>query len=131
MLRVGPVEKFGEMDEFSQRGGVHFIHDVGAVRFDGAFSHAKLAGDLLVELSGDDEFEDFELAVGQFIQARLALLEFFGGSAELFAVVDGVVYGGEQGFALHRLGQEIDSAGFNSADAAWNIAVTGQKNNWK
>ena len=121
----------GEMNEFGHGLHLHFFHDAGAMDFDGFLDGAEVSGGLLVELAGDDVFQDFALARSE---RRQALLDFgdFGTRLPLEAILlDGDVNGFEQILVVHRFGEEIQSAALHRLHAHGDVAVAGEKNDGK
>ena len=120
------AELLGEMHQLGHRSGLHLLHDMGAVSFDGSFRRTQLRRDLFVEPSDDDAREHIALE-----------RSWWRSGAQRFAVVvpltpryvalDRVRNRPEQYVALDRFRQEIDGAGLHGAHAGWNIAVPGEK----
>jgi hypothetical protein len=42
-----------QLHEVRNRSGSHFLHDLGAMDFDGALAQVQIDGDYLAELSGN------------------------------------------------------------------------------
>ena len=56
------VQSFRGTHQVGQRMNSHLFHDPAAVHFDGLLAGTKVAGDLLVQLAGDDMFHHIALA---------------------------------------------------------------------
>ena len=56
------AEPLGRAHEIGERFDSHLLHDVSAVQFDVLLPGAEVAGDLFVELAGDDLRHDLALA---------------------------------------------------------------------
>ena len=62
---AGSGEFFGHAHEGREGFGFHFLHDVGAMKFDRSLGGSEFAGDLFIEHSRGNEGHDFALARGE------------------------------------------------------------------
>src|SRR5262245_23235613 len=58
-------EPRGHVDQMSQGTSLHFSHHLAPVRFHGDLADAELAGNLLVQTSGDNQRHDFAFATAK------------------------------------------------------------------
>jgi len=56
-LIANDTDSFSNRHKFSQGPNLHFLHDLLAVGLDGAFGRTQDAADLLIGLTGNDEFK--------------------------------------------------------------------------
>src|SRR5262245_48747439 len=61
----GDAEAPCEVHELGKRGGSHLFHDPASMHLHGFLGDPEIAGDLLVEPSRDDAFEDLALPRGE------------------------------------------------------------------
>ena len=87
----------GVLDEFRAVVEVEFLHEVGAVGFDGFDGDDELFGDLAVGEAVGDEGEDFAFAFGEAVEAVLGFA--FGGALDVVGEDVAGDGGGEVGFA--------------------------------
>ncbi len=58
-----------EADEFGEGRGLHFMHDLGAMRLDCLNTYLQVSGDLLVGFTADHQLQHLAFARGQCGQA--------------------------------------------------------------
>src|SRR5262249_6161495 len=125
--RPRDAEPRSEMHQLGHGASLHLRHHVSALFFDGRFAGAELAGDLLVEQTGDDACQHIALSWGKrsVPAAKLrAVLAFY---ADRPVALDTTSNGVEQLLLAEWVRQEFDRARFHGPDRHGNVAVAGDE----
>jgi hypothetical protein len=106
----------GHTDEIGDVGGVHLVHEVGAVVIDGACGNAQADGNHLGGIAGDDGVEEFAFAraeAGDAVAQDLAFaIQGIGALTGLERLEDGA----REGLGNERFFEEIDGTEFHGPD---------------
>src|SRR4029077_20218784 len=117
----------GESDELGERAGLHLLHDAGAVHLYGLLADAQLGPDLLVQHPGHHEGEDLGFPWGEGRDAvpdrrHPAVLGMLVGRP-----AHRLPDGGQEGFLVQGLRQEVDRSTLHRGDARPDVAVAGDE----
>jgi hypothetical protein len=120
----------GNLDEASERIGMHFSHQVATVHLHGRFANAQLPGDLFVEKTANDQAHYFLFARTE----RLVPLAQFRYLGPLFTrrtvSIDGLLYGVEKILVSEWFSEKFHCTGFHGAYGHLNVAVPRDEYNW-
>lgn len=124
----GEVHDVGNVDEFGEGFGAHFLHEMAAMGLDGAFGHAELGSDLFVEFADDDAGEDLFFAVAQGLEGGAEAVLLFVNDALFATAAKGDANGFEECLSFDGLGQKIDGSIFHGARAGCHVSMGRQEN---
>jgi hypothetical protein len=120
----------GNLDEASERIGMHFSHQVATVHLHGRFANAQLPGDLFVETTADDQAHYFLFARTE----RFVPLAQFRRLGPLFTgrtvSIDGLLDSVQEILISEWFGEKLHRPGFHGAYRHLNVAVARDKYNW-
>src|SRR5882724_12377435 len=112
----GDAEPRREAHQLRHRAGLHLRHHVRALLLDGGLAGAQLAGDLLVEQTGDDPRQHVSLTRRERRVATTKLGALVTLRAHRAIALDRASNGVEQILLAERLRQKLDRAGFHGPD---------------
>src|SRR5262249_16002211 len=118
-------------DEFADRSRLHLPHDAAAMELDGDIADSEVEGDLLVEASAGHLAEHLPLTR----RKRRQPLD-IGVDEQSFLSAGHVSfnsggYGVEQRLISNRLREEVDRTELHGLYRHRNVAMSGEKNNWR
>src|SRR5262249_7634246 len=121
------AESRREVHQFGHGPRLHLRHHVPALLLDGRFGSAQLAGDLLVEETGDDPCQHIALSWGERSVPAPKLRALLTLHTDRPVALDSASNGVEHLLLAERLRQELDGARFHSPDRHGDVAVTGDE----
>ena len=129
MSRAAGFQLIGDVDKFGYGLGAHFLHDLGAVGFDGALGCTQFDGNFFVHLASHHAVENFEFTRGQGVVTGLPVRQFFARGARFAITGERISDDGQEDFALDGFREKIDGASLDRADSCRNIAMAADENN--
>jgi hypothetical protein len=125
---VQNADPLGQRNKLGQGPNLHLLHHLVAMGLDGPFGRSQRAGDLLVEIAANDQFEDLPLARRQLCETGANALQGPLLIAPCLLIRERLLKGAKQFVALYRLGEEVLRPGFHGLHDGRSVSMAREKN---
>src|SRR6266404_4937234 len=125
---AGGSEFFNHPDQIGERFGAHFLHNVGAMKFDRSLGGGEFAGHLFIQQSGCNQSHHFALTGGELSITLAQFSDFRSLFARGSVPLDGGADRVQQIAAAEGLGKEFHGSRFHRAHRHQDVAMSSNEN---